>query len=297
MNAALTQSDQKLPPSSIEIKETPYDRFSAWLVSSCIVIGFLVFVLFLVWLGIAGNFGAVPEHTNLIPLPENEYQADSSTDDWHDPGVKEFPEIRQPQLNDTLLAITEVASTVEADIEARKGQFELVGLGQGRGDDRQRGPDPGPSEISEPKRWKIELAARSAAEYMKVLHKLGVEVAAVSQSSDQIHYITDLIVEEPQIRIGQRKDEQRLYFVNQKNRLRRWESNKLASAGVELRGKIIVQFYSESLRAALRALELEACLEKENDISHVRQTVFRIRPHEDGYEFYVYKITFENARH
>ena len=278
-----------------ETKASSYDKLSALLVALVSVIGFLVFIMFLIWLTMTIEFQPATQSTILEPAG-NEDRPKGIADDWQEPGVEEFPEVEQPQLSDALEAVTDAVSTIKGRLEQYDGTAPEMGRGRGLGDMRQAGSGTGNSPIiPESKRWEIEYVAGNMAEYLTILENFDITLGAVSQTSNQIHYVDDLTAATPRTNTGLRRDEPRLYFMNTKNRMRRWDSNKIASTGVDMRNKLVVQFYDEPVRQTLRNLEREVYERAGRTLIEVNKTFFRVQPVGGGYEYYVEEIQYRTA--
>ncbi len=272
-----------------------YDMTSAFLVAGVVVIGLLVFILFMIWLTLfAGREGLKPPPA-ILELAGNDSRPEGVADDWQPPGVEEFPEVTEPQLADALEAVTDSISSVRAQLEKVDGNAAEMGTGSGLGDKRASGPGSGNSNIiPEWDRWKIEYTAGTSAEYMSILESFGIYLGAVSQISNQIIFYRDLNNGRPTVISGSRSspEAQNLYFKNNKTRLKRWDQNKVVAGGGDIESKLVVQFYPTEVRQALLELEQAEYHAEGKDLTEVRQTLFRCRPAGSGYEYYVQDIKY-----
>ncbi len=281
------------PQLTADTRVSGYDKLSAFLVAGVVVIGFLVFLLFMIWLTLIVDFGGRKAPVVILELAGNDNRPEGVADDWLEPGVEEFPEVETPQLADALEATTEAVSTIRAQLETVDGNAAEMGAGRGLGDARARGPGSGNANIiPEADRWKIEIAASSQAEYMAILESFGITMGAVSELSNLIQYVDNLTAASPAVTDGERKDEKRLFFMNTKNRLRRWDQNKVASAGIDLKNTLVGHFYPAELRQQLLQLEAAVYDAAGKDLTEVRQTLFRVRPRGSGYEYFVENIEY-----
>lgn len=272
-----------------------YDQTSAMLVAGVVVIGALVFILFMVWLTLFAGKGGLEPPPPILELAGNDNRPEGVADDWQPPGVEEFPEVEEPQLADALEAVTDSISTVRAQLEKVDGNAAEMGSGSGLGDKRARGPGSGNSNIiPEWERWKIEYTASTMAEYMAILESFDIYLGSVSQISNQILFFEDLTSGRPTMTNGNRKSPraQNLYFRNTKSRLKRWDQNKVVAGGGDLDNKIVVQFYPPAVRETLLRLEQAVYLADGKDLTEVRQTLFRCRPAGNGYEYYVEDLKY-----
>lgn len=272
-----------------------YDQTSALLVAGVMVIGFLVFVLFMIWLTLFAGRSALKPPPPILELAGNDNRPEGVADDWQPPGVEEFPEVEEPQLADALEAVTDSISVVRAQLEKVDGNAAEMGTGSGLGDKRARGPGSGNSNIiPEWERWKIEYTAGTSAEYMSILEHFGIYLGSVSQISNQILFFRDLNNSRPSMVAGNREspDAQNIYFRNTKSRLKRWDQNKVLAGGGDTNNKIVVQFYPPDVRQMLLVLEQEVYHAAGKDLTEVRRTLFRCRPVGSGYEYYVEDLQY-----
>ncbi len=273
-----------------DTRVSSYDKTSAMLVAAVVVIGALVFILFMIWLTLfAGRVGIKPPPP-IVELAGNDNRPEGVADDWQPPGVEEFPEVEEPQLADALEAVTDSVSSVRAQLEKVDGNAAEMGSGSGLGDKRARGPGSGNSNIiPEWERWKIEYEASTMAQYMSILESFDIYLGSVSQISNQILFFDDLNNSKPTMTAGNRKspEAQNLYFRNTKSRLKRWDQNKVLAGGGDTDNKIVVQFYPPEVREMLLRLEQTKYLNEGKKLTEVRQTLFRCRAAGNGYEYYV----------
>lgn len=272
-----------------------YDKTSAMLVAGVIVIGALVFILFMIWLTLFSWRGAVKPPPPILELAGNDNRPEGVADDWQPPGVEEFPEVTEPQLADALEAVTDSISSVRAQLEKVDGNAAEMGTGSGLGDKRARGPGSGGANIiPEWERWKIEYEAGTMAEYMAILEHFDIYLGSVSQISNQILFFDNLNNASPTMTAGNRESPlaQNLYFRNTTSRLKRWDQNKVQAGGGDLNNKIVVQFYPPAVRQMLLELEQAEYHAAGRDLTEVRRTQFRCRPAGSGYEYYLHEIQY-----
>lgn len=283
MSSLITQK----PELTTDTRVSGYDRLSAVLVAGVVIVGFLVFLLFMIWLYSVVDWGGKKDPVLILELAGNDNRPEGIADDWQEPGVEEFPEVDIPQLADALEATTDAVSSIRAQLETVDGDAAEMGRGRGLGDRRARGPGSGNADIiPEADRWKIEITASTAAEYMGVLEFFDITLGVVSQLSNRIDYV-DNLTGGTSVAAGERKDETRLFFMNSKSRLRRWDENKASDEGVDLRNTLVGHFYSAELRARLLAIEAAVYSAEGKDLTEVQRTQFRIRPSGGGYEYYI----------
>ena len=116
------------PELSVETKVSSYDRLNGFLISALMLVGFLVAMMFLVWLTMIIDFsGRKPVAMVAYEEPYGNEKPEGFEDDIFEPGVEEFPEVDVPQLKDALEAVTEAVSSVQANLEARDGDAAEMG--------------------------------------------------------------------------------------------------------------------------------------------------------------------------
>lgn len=276
------------PQLTADPRVSGYDQLSALLVASVSVVGFMVFLMFLIWLTMIVDWGSPKPPAVIVEMAGNDNRPEGIADDWQPPGVEEFPEVDIPQLADALEATTDAISSVRAQLEKVDGDAPEMGTGTGLGDKRARGPGSGFGDvIPEADRWKIEIVATTQGEYMKILEHFDITIGVVHELSNLIEYVDNLTAAVSTVTENERKNEGRLFFMNKKNRLRKWDQNKVESVGLELKNTLVGHFYSMELRATMLALEQEVYLKAGKGLDEVKKTEFRIRPAGSGYEYFI----------
>jgi hypothetical protein len=275
------------------VKVSGYDKVSAFLTSTITIVGTLVVMMFLMWLTLVIKWAPSTIDATVTEMIGDDLPPLGIADDWQPPGVEEFPEVETPQLADALEATTDAVSSVRAQLEMVDGTAMEMGRGSGLGDIRGGGNGRGGrAPISEADRWKIDIAASTQAEYMRILQYFGITLGVVHKLSNLIEYVSDLTVPASTYREGLRKDEKRLFFMNRQNRLRIWDQNKVKSVGIKLDQTMVGHFYPPELRARLLALEKAVYEPAGKSLLDVKETYFQIRSSGDGYEYVVEKIVY-----
>ena len=95
------------------LKVSAHDLVSSWLVALLIVIGFAVTILFLLWL-------TTRVYVQQRPVPVDVLDDPGGSDnfgvgeDLEPPGVEELPDVEEPQIAETIQAVTDAVSSVAA---------------------------------------------------------------------------------------------------------------------------------------------------------------------------------------
>ncbi|MDG2185539.1 MAG: hypothetical protein P8K79_07660 [Mariniblastus sp.] len=280
--------------SGARTKVSHYDTLNAMLISAIVVVGFLVTLLFLIWLTMVLDFSRrQPAMLVAYEEPFGNEKPEGFEDDIYEPGVEEFPEVETPQLKDALEAVTEAVSSVRANLEARDGDAAEMGRGAGFGS-RDGGPGTGNADvIPEHKRWKIDYESNNISEYAKQLSFFDIDIGTVQQNTNGIVRLRDVGGNPQTISTDRKAEKKTLYFSHEKRRMRRWDETLVKNNGIDLEGSFTVQFYPMKTRVLLRQVEQAYLTEVGRTLRDVRRTYFKVVPSAGGFEF---KLTDMNFR-
>ena len=280
--------------SGARTKVSHYDTLNGMLISAIVVVGFLVTLLFLIWLTMVLDFsGRQPAMLVAYEEPFGNEKPEGFEDDIYEPGVEEFPEVETPQLKDALEAVTEAVSSVRANLEARDGDAAEMGRGAGFGS-RDGGPGTGNADvIPEHKRWKIDYESNNISEYAKQLSFFDIDIGTVQQNTNGIVRLRDVGGNPQTISTDRKAEKKTLYFSHEKRRMRRWDETLVKNNGIDLEGSFTVQFYPMKTRVLLRQVEQAYLTEVGRTLRDVRRTYFKVVPSAGGFEF---KLTDMNFR-
>ena len=285
------------PQINVRTKITLYDRVSGMLTAWVMLIGFLVLIMFLIWLYLVTN---VPTKQPIVFEPpgfDNEENPEGVAEDMEEPGVEEFPEVETPQLADALEAVTDIASTVKANLEAVDGTAAEMGRGQGLGDRRTKGPGGGGSGKLNPNRWSIYWAVRNKKEYAQMLEYFNIDIGCASLDSGQIEYATNLTGGSPGSRSGSFKTESRLPMTQMQARFAMWDAEFIRDAGIQINNDVdkIRLFLPSEVLVRMGKLEADKLSASGTDERQVRRTKFKVSKTGNGYKVELDKITLTNG--
>lgn len=279
------------------MKVSAYDRVSSLLVALLIVVGLFVGLMLLVWLTQVISFRPHIPVVESLDLKGRGAAAEGIARDLEEPGLEEIPEM-EPQLSETIEAVTDAISSQAAALQAFEGNAEQSGSGAGLGDSRGVGPG-GEGDLDAVPEWE-RLEARFTSsnlnDYVRQLDYFGIELGALDRSSPRVDYARNLSKAKPDSRSGTRDDENRagrLYFIHEKSALMEWDRLLLERAGVKTKDRILAQFYPPELRQEL--LRLESARMGGRSLAEVQKTVFAVRPKGAGLEFYVVEQTYRRS--
>ena len=279
------------PDFSIETKVSSFDLLNAMLVASILIVGFLVTVLFLIWLTTAFDFSKKMAPVAMEVSEAGDEKPVGVADDELDPGVEEFPDVETPQLMNALEAVTEAVSSVKAAVEKRSGDAAQMGKGSGFGS-REGGPGTGGDGIPEYKRWIINYESENIDTYAKQLSFFNIDIGVIHSIENDIWRIHDPGGSPSVIKTDRNAENKTLRFMHKKPKLQRWDQTIARRQGVELEDTIIAQFYPESTRQIIRQVELDKLQGTGKKVSDIRNTIFKAERTGDGFAFIAVDVIY-----
>ena len=212
-----------------------------------------------------------------------------SARDLEEPGEEEVDDLNEPQLEETIEALTDAISTQAATLDTLEGEARASTRGKGLGDNRAAGPGGDGNVIPRWERWEIKYEHESVGEYARVLDYFGVQLAAFGGGKTEIDYAYNLAKATPDTGTATRSErDQWLHFVWRHGPLVAADRELLNNAGIPTRGRTLMQFYpskTENLLAALENRELSG-----KPLETVKRTVFGVVGSDGRYEFVVLRL-------
>ena len=203
--STIQQPSQRAAAAGTALKVSVHDLVSSWLVALLIVIGFAVLILFLLWLTTRVYVRQKPVPVEVLDDPGGSENF-GLADELEPPGVEELPDVNEPQLADTIEAITDAASTVAASEIASAGTHAEMGKGSGLGDRRAAGS--GGSGRGGPER-RINYITNTKGGYADQLDFFKVELGVIRPGDSTIHYAFNFGKAKPDVRSAPVADEKR----------------------------------------------------------------------------------------
>lgn len=275
----------------LETKVSRYDLLNSMLIASIIIFGFLVSVLFLIWLTTAFDFSQRREPRVLeVSVPGKE-KPDGIGDDELDPGVEELPELDKPQLAVSIESVTDAISTVKGSLENRSGDAAQMGRGSGFGS-REGGPGIGVGGIPEHKRWIINYESENIDTYAQQLTYFDIDIGVIHKTTADIWRAQNVGASPTVAKTNREVENDTVRFMHKKPRMRRWDQSLAKRQGINLDNTIVAQFYPEKTRAIIRQVEAAALEGTDKTVIDVRNTVFKVVPEGDGFAFTVVDIIY-----
>lgn len=276
----------------VETNVSSYDLLNAFLLSAIMMFGTFATILFLIWYTSLER-DAGPEV--FVEQPFSEDSGDSKpegvADDELEPGVEDFPEIETPQLAMALEAVTDAVSAIRANTDAVSGDALLQGRGGGAGSRDGGGIGPG-TGIPEYKRWVINYESTDIDQYADQLSFFNIDIGVVKSDSNAIFRIRDAGNNAKLIDSNREQEQKTLRFSHKQRRMKRWDQVIGKRAGANTDNSLLCQFYPESTRKIIRQVEAQALAEKGRKLSDVRQTILKVQPAGNGFEFVVLDFNY-----
>lgn len=275
------------------------DVVASLLMASLIVVGALVFLLFIYWLTQTFSWQSGSIRIEREQIAGRGDHAAGFERDIEPPGSEEVELLEAPSLEETLEAITDAATSVVAALEALDTDtFSTVG--DGRGDDRPPGPlGEGEDIVPRYERWELKFQAKGIQDYAKQLDYYQIELACIGGGRNSVDYASRLSGS-PVQRTGSPEEEnqlQRLYFMwRTDGPLKRFDSQLLSQAGIQTQGRQILKFIPPSLEEQLAQLEMEyARSQGKASVREIAKTIFESKPAGQGFAFAVVEQIYRNV--
>ncbi|MBX9791813.1 MAG: hypothetical protein K2Y37_23060 [Pirellulales bacterium] len=197
-------------------------------------------------------------------------------------------DLAPPQAPTALALVTEALAAHEAELDDPQLADTLEGGAQGKltGDGRQVAYGHGPGEPGVPrwKRWEVYFADGSTLEeYARQLDYFKIELG-VTAPGNQVEYAAGLSQPTPARRTGPRDAEKRLWMAWRQGSLKAADAELMRRAGIDVGGRVILQFYPPELEN--RLVQLEGAFAGRTQ-GQIRKTRFGIKSEGQTYTFYV----------
>ena len=309
-----------------DMKVTPYDRVSSLMMSLLILVGTVVFVLFVIWLSSRVILvpTSVPVPVEVVELLEfsgrGDHEAGTGRDAFVGAGDIDEPSEAASDANpdnsaqamsDQMSALDAIASETAVAVDAAPSDSifaagvkststtgDSYGVGAGKhkgvGDSRRPGPlGEGRDDIVPPwERWEVRFSTTGLTLYAKQLDFFKIELGAMGGGSSDVDYAVNLQKPKPDHRTGKPDAEQRLYMTwrDERSPIAVFDKQLLERAGINTRRRVLLQFFAKDIERQLLVLEGQAV--KGHDPRTVLKTVFGVREAGTGYEFHVIEVRY-----
>jgi hypothetical protein len=266
------------PVCEPSLKSSRYDRVASMLISTLILSGASVAVLFVLWLSthqdVPRTFKLiqfVDEHGENLPVGTEELDA------------PQLAELSDAPLIEPVVELSKLLSREVVAVAAQLDTASITTAGGGRPDIRVVGP-PSKEIVPRWERWELRYEAASLEGYAKQLDYFGIELGAAG-GKRQVDYASKLAAATPVTRTGEGSEEQRLYLTWRGGRLEVLDRQLLQKAGIDVKNRIVMQFYPQRIEDLLARVELDYT--KDGKVESLRKTIFGVRATGDGYDFFI----------
>lgn len=249
------------------------------------LVGFAVFLLFMLWLTTRKSAATAPIQVEYLDELPGGDPAFADGRDFEEPSIEDMQDLATSDSDSLLQAITDVASTAAGGAEAPSGNSYETRSGE-----RRRAGQGGNASVPRWERWEVRFTTTSLAAYAAQLESFGIELSAVGGGRTEIDYATKLDAAKPTVRTGPSEDEKRMYMSYRSGQLKEFDRQLLNRAGINTRGRMMLQFYPPNVEANLAGLEMKKAGGR--PLQDIRKTVFSCRPSGGGYRFEVIEQRF-----
>lgn len=256
-----------------------YDHFSAGLVASIVVFGFVVMSLLAVWL-----FGNQPQSRGVPPDPDRTIVVIEDKTGLEEERDEVVGGSESTELVSLLESVEKAVSNQRAD-DGSPGKGNSL---PGGPDGRELGPDLPNSHSS---RWNVSFEVDGVEQYKRQLDFFGIEIGVIESRKDDIWRIGNLSSAALVTHSSRDKERLSTWFAHSKPAIKRWDQQIARNSGVATAGRLFVQFYPVELVAKITLLEAEALQKLGRELKEVDTTNIRII--QSGNQFSVSISNFE----
>ncbi|MGI9469914.1 MAG: hypothetical protein ACR2NZ_00175 [Rubripirellula sp.] len=282
------ESKRRTPrPEDRALRASRFDSVTAWLTSLMVMLGVLVTLLSIVWM-LSGSRDSVTRLARSPQVVWGTVNPPGLERDFLEPGAEETVELEVPQIRETLVAVSDLVSTVSGDLLSGHGLQTSDGRNH-QGDSRPPGPENGLQDIVPRfQRWQLDFEAKDIFHYARQLDHFRIELGLIGGTIQGVDYVRGL-AGPTEVRRGDAESEKRLYFMwTRPSPLKQFDRQLLLAAGADVEGREMLKFIPEGLETQLARIELEYAMAHGRDSAQtIAKTVFSSRPTADGFQFIV----------
>ncbi len=266
-----------------------YDRTATLLISLLIMVGVGVSGLLVVFFATRSFPITVP--SLVVPVEASSPNANQGIANEPDPpGAEDAPDLTEPQLQDTLDALTAAVSMNEVLLSDEMIDAEKeAGKGKGLGDSRMAGPggDGVVERVPRWERWKIRFEPESSASFVAWIDQYGIRIGVLGRDN-QVHVAYDFL-KGRKVEAAPPKDYATWGRTLPADGPMPQLTLQLARrADIARHGSIALLFCPFSLEELLYRLENAYAAKNEvTDVNKLRETVFTVIQERGNYTFQV----------
>ncbi len=266
-------STHAMDSSNRIMRVTKYDRVAGLLVALLIIVGAVVSMMAIVWLSgrVHVRKPAVAAHW-IEPLSRGGSSL-GTMPEWVEPGADEVEDFLEPQIEETVMAITDQLSSRSAALDTLDSVSESPPSGAGAGGSPWIGEGGEADIVPRWQRWRLHFDASSLRAYAKQLDYFRIELGVVGKS-EAIDYASKLSMRVPVRRTGRPADDRRLYMTWEYGPLKAADLKLLQRAGIDTQGRVVMQFYPADVEEQIAQVEFQHTVASGHVIEDVRRTTF-----------------------
>ena len=240
----------------------------------------------------SNKFSSTIEPIAFVPVEASSPNANQGiSDEPEPPGVEEAPELAEPELQDTLDALSEMSLDEALLSDEAIDAADEAGKGEGLGDARQAGPggDGVVERVPRWERWRIRFEPKSPADFARWLDHFKIRVGVLGRDN-LVHVAWDFSKGSPSVEsVAPQAKPQNYHAWGQTipadGPMPALTKELARKANILQRGPIALLFYPFEVEALLHTLE--AAENKSNDPNKIRETIFTVVPESSGFKFVV----------
>ncbi|NOY29149.1 MAG: hypothetical protein GXP28_02925 [Planctomycetes bacterium] len=273
--APSTTPPQASPKREYKLTVNSYDRTSTLLIALLVMVGLTVFCLLVI-------FFANRTFPTIVPIPVVPVEATSANANQgfatepDPPGAEDAPDLAEPQLQDTLDALTSAASISQALLSDETLEAEdIAGKGKGLGDARMAGPggDGVVERVPRWERWKLRFEPESSGEFARWLDFHKIEIGVIGRDN-LIHYAFEVSSGNPKQRAAEPTKETRGYTSAADGPMPALTNQLARKADIARHGSIVLLFYPFEVESLLWTIEQKHA--EGRSANDIRETVFTV---------------------
>jgi len=272
---------------SYQLSVNLFDRTATLLIALLVIVGMAVSGMMIVFF--AGKFVTVIEPIAVVPVEATSANANQGIATEPDPpGFEEAPDLIEPQLQDTLDALTQQSNLNQALFSDEAIDVETeAGKGQGLGDGRLAGPggEGVVERVERWKRWKIRFEPESTGDFSRWLDAYKIRVGVLGRDN-QVHVAYDFTAGSTTVEAADpavyRTWGQTIPTDGPMPALTQQLARK---ANITRFGTIVLLFYPFEVESLLWTLENK--YSEGRDVNTIRETVFTVVREQNHYRFEV----------
>ncbi len=186
------------------LRTTWFDSVTSFLMALVLFLGTLVLVLAVLWM-------LSEEPAENGPLPPEKFvwgtvNPEGFQRDFLEPGVEEIVDLSEPNMQDSLLAVTaavsHVAASAQSDQSNQPSLINQVGKQGEHGDSDSRPPGPPDGTdavVPRFERWQLNFTADDLASYARQLDHYEIELGLIGGGIQGLDYVSSLASKQPQV--------------------------------------------------------------------------------------------------